>query len=621
MEEIAKKESKYKFKCPFVAEGCSERFKTKNGMMIHRASCNCGYSTTEKKFVVGEILAVFGKASRKLYRVRWENYPDPEEDTWETEKMLLEDGCRETIDEFWERSGICRTLDFYPDPVGLNRCWMCGWTCRKSNDHRYLKTHIKRAKHKWKKRRAHLTAKRDVKKDKLEEMQNALLHVHWGDLKIENVWQFEYLGSIFQADGDQLPDIRRRVAMAITRAGQLRNIWAAPNLPLKLKLQLYKSACCSILTYGSEAWVLNTKACKIINGANASMLSHITGRSRHEEASSSTTTFNLIKWIRARRLKWVGHILRTDDDRLIKKALHHIFDHPQTGDILMDTTADDWQQLQQQASDREAWRKRVKQVAASIERNWQQLTQDVTGMLRKQRTAKTRFHIRRQALKRKYTNVKKKVKKMSNMRAREDFYQKHEAKCKSYVAKINFFNPRTAKKQQAPTPTCTTSITTYVCNPKPKIPTWTEAKQQVFSSSSSSALSDCDREMSDYKNNKSDNYGLWMAAANRSDNHHSHLDAASPRSDGDIWAEPAATPSSDGDIWAEPAASPNSDGENWAEPANSADHTDSISASASSRSPNESDDVSISFNPPEILGHHQFFINHPTDPNATILES
>ena len=149
------------------------------------------------------------------------------------------------------------------------------------------------------------------------------------------------MGSIFQADGDQLPDIKRRVAMAITRAGQLRNIWSAPNLPLKLKLQLYKSACCSILTYGSEAWVLNADARRIINGANASMLAHITGRSRHEEASPTKTTFNLVKWIRARRLKWVGHILRADDDRLIKKALFHIFEHPQAGDILMDTDAAD----------------------------------------------------------------------------------------------------------------------------------------------------------------------------------------------------------------------------------------------------------------------------------------
>ena len=29
------------------------------------------------------------------------------------------------------------------------------------------------------------------------------------------------------------------------------------ELPLKLKLRLYKAACCSILVYGFEAWILD----------------------------------------------------------------------------------------------------------------------------------------------------------------------------------------------------------------------------------------------------------------------------------------------------------------------------------------------------------------------------
>ena len=96
--EIEKVEAKYKHKCPYSKEGCKARFKTKHGMMVHRASCNFGYSTTEKKFKVEKITAVFGKSERKLYKVRWQNYPDPSEDTWETEQMLLEYGCQETID-------------------------------------------------------------------------------------------------------------------------------------------------------------------------------------------------------------------------------------------------------------------------------------------------------------------------------------------------------------------------------------------------------------------------------------------------------------------------------------------------------------------------------------------
>ena len=218
---------------------------------------------------------------------------------------------------------------------------MCGWASAKSADPRYLKAHITRNKHDWHKQHSHTTAKKDVVQAKLAQQQNELPHVCWGDIVIGNYWQVEYLGSIFQADGDQTADIKRRIAMATTRAGKLRNIWAADCLTLKLKLQLYKSACCSILTYGSEAWTLNKKACRLINGANARMLAHITGHSQRTEATSATTTFNLVKWIRARRLKWVGHILRMDDERLIKQTLHYIFHNPQDGDILMDVRATD----------------------------------------------------------------------------------------------------------------------------------------------------------------------------------------------------------------------------------------------------------------------------------------
>lgn len=85
----------------------------------------------------------------------------------------------------------------------------------------------------------------------------------------------------------------------------------------------------------------------MINGDNASMLAHMTGKSNHVEAKSTTTTFNLVNWIRSKRLKWViGHILRMTDTRLVKQALQHIFDNPQTGDLLMDTQADTWTQLQ-----------------------------------------------------------------------------------------------------------------------------------------------------------------------------------------------------------------------------------------------------------------------------------
>ena len=127
---------------------------------------------------------------------------------------------------------------------------------------------------------------------------------------------------------------------------------------------------------------------------------------------------------------------------MVKQALHHVFETPQCGDILMDTDADDWAQLQKQANDRDAWRLRVKQVASSSTRNWQQLTHSMAEVLRNKLKSKTRFHIVRTALQAKMQKVSKKAKQLSNVKAREAFYQKYEAKYKAHAARANFFKPK-----------------------------------------------------------------------------------------------------------------------------------------------------------------------------------
>ena len=229
--------------------------------------------------------------------------------------------------------------------------------------------HIRLSKHQWSKERAHLTEKKDIKRDKLDAQHIKMPHVYWGDLQVTNDWQSLYLGSIFQPDGDELPDIRARCAMAKTRAGSLRHVWAAKALSIDLKIRIYITTCCSILVYGSEAWRLSAQACKIINGANAFMLSHITKKSKREEATKETTTFNILAWIRSRRLKWVGHILRLSDDRLVKQTLRVIHDNPQDGDILMDVHDQTWEQLINAAKDREEWRRSVWQLKQMAQRS------------------------------------------------------------------------------------------------------------------------------------------------------------------------------------------------------------------------------------------------------------
>ena len=141
----------------------------------------------------------------------------------------------------------------------------------------------------------------------------------------------------------------------------MRHLWADKRLHINLRIRLYKSCVCSILTWGSETWKLTDKVQKMLNGANSQMLCIITGKTPREEATQNTTSFNLVMWIRSRRLQWTGHIMRMGPERKVKQAVYEIFRAPSEGDLLMDVPkVSSWRQLGILAFDKEGWRARVR---------------------------------------------------------------------------------------------------------------------------------------------------------------------------------------------------------------------------------------------------------------------
>ena len=101
-------------------------------------------------------------------------------------------------------------------------------------------------------------------------------------------------GSLFDVDGNQIPDVRILIAMTQQRLGKMHHIWKNGSLHLNLRLRLYKSSVCSIMTYGSETWRLTAEVQRDLNGANIKMMSVITGKTQHDETSKTTRTFDLV---------------------------------------------------------------------------------------------------------------------------------------------------------------------------------------------------------------------------------------------------------------------------------------------------------------------------------------
>ena len=66
-----------------------------------------------------------------------------------------------------------------------------------------------------------------------------------------------------------------------------------------------------------------------------------------------------MKAIRARRLQWLDHILRLDENRLLKRAVKCLYEDRSEGDILMDAPHTE---LEMWSADRKKWRPRVRSV-------------------------------------------------------------------------------------------------------------------------------------------------------------------------------------------------------------------------------------------------------------------
>ena len=352
VEAIMATEAKYSHECEF----CGRRCKTKRGLNIHKAACSKQHGLTDEVFTIERINATFGTPNDRWYRVEWLGYPG--QDSWEPERSLVRQGCEESIKAFWDCFDRNPSEDFIADPDGVWRCWTCGKGYRSASA---LKAHITRTHPE---RQYHgSTADKDTRNELHALAQNQKCQVVCEGDPIKNVWLSKYLGSRFRAAGDQMADVKARIGAATATAGKMRGVWASKNIPLALKLRIYKTGVCSRLTYGSETWRLDSRTRKMLNGTNSRLVSRITKKTPHEEASAATQTFDVVRWIRARRLQWVGHILRMAPDRLVSKALHHIAENRSEGDLLMDAPRyHSWEELRSSAQNRDAWRRRVHQL-------------------------------------------------------------------------------------------------------------------------------------------------------------------------------------------------------------------------------------------------------------------
>ena len=151
-------------------------------------------------------------------------------------------------------------------------------------------------------------------------------NIQVGGVKLKEVDSFKYLGVNFNNTAIMEKELDARLAKYSKNVGLLYPLLKERDIPIKVKVTIYKTVLRPILTYGCEAWVLIKRLKSKIQAAEMRVLRLIYGVTLREKIRSEVIREKLkvesvLDFIERSQLRWYGHVKRMDATRYPRKYL------------------------------------------------------------------------------------------------------------------------------------------------------------------------------------------------------------------------------------------------------------------------------------------------------------
>jgi hypothetical protein len=124
-------------------------------------------------------------------------------------------------------------------------------------------------------------------------------------------------------------EIRERIVKGNTAFYTNRTLFKSNLVSRKSKLKLYWSVIRPILVYGCETWVLKESIIPRLSVSERKILSKICGPTKEDndnwiiktdkEMDELIKHRNIINYVKAQRLSWLGHTNRMPETSIVKK--------------------------------------------------------------------------------------------------------------------------------------------------------------------------------------------------------------------------------------------------------------------------------------------------------------
>nr|VZI35619.1 unnamed protein product [Spirometra erinaceieuropaei] len=216
---------------------------------------------------------------------------------------------------------------------------------------------------------------------------NAPPQISVNGTQLQVVENFPYLGSTLSRNTKIDDKVANRISKASQAFGRLQStVWNRHGLQLSTKLKMYKAVILPTLLYGAETWTVYAKQARRLNHFHLSCLRRILrlkwqDRIPDTELLERTGILSIYAILRQIQLRWSGHLVRMDDERLPKRPFYGDVatgSRRQGGPIrrykdtlksslkCLQINPTNWEEL---ALDRPTWRRTVKTGAAIYEAN------------------------------------------------------------------------------------------------------------------------------------------------------------------------------------------------------------------------------------------------------------
>ena len=143
--------------------------------------------------------------------------------------------------------------------------------------------------------------------------------------ELEQVDSFRYLGQTTNPTGNSETEVVKRIGIAKSRFGELKNILTTQQIQPATKIRVLKCYVHSALLYGSETWTLSKKLERRIEAfemwtyRRMGKISWKEKKSNIEVCRMLEVKQSLLKEIKTRKLKFFGHVKRHES--LCKQTL------------------------------------------------------------------------------------------------------------------------------------------------------------------------------------------------------------------------------------------------------------------------------------------------------------